>query len=601
MATGSKRASPVLTMQLSERKNLPLPETMSNRSTLSAGQSLLIAFLAAAILTIFVSKVFCPVFETNDDVILSMICSGLGFARQPDSHMLFSSLAVGTVLSKLYAINEHVPWYGLYLFASNLVSTTVIFFSILWRRSLSFGVGLSLTFFACALLHILLFVQFTTTASLLSVAALVLLVKITELRKIDWRLYIAPLCMLVFSSLIRIQSLQLFACLGVLLFLTGPADFRKQRYWALSVLGISLALGMAFHHLSYALYDLDQGWGHFPRMNPVVSMFINFGQSQSLPANSKLPSQVGWTNTDLQMLTNWNYIDRENFSIEKLEKISKLIPVATVPLSVKLERLKSLFEDFSLLPMVLSILFCLPFIKREQWLRFGLLWAGTAAIIVLLCLFIKIESRAYYPMFCLLNFFVFNALDQKALQEAFRNKRLVALSAISLVILGMAYAAWFEKIFLEPERVVKRLRQSVQHSLAAIHPSSSQLYVGWQFPYDAVLPYEDQTKYFRDLVVLPVNALCQTPVTADILKKYGIENLFTQLTNPNIRVLSTSDENDLLAQYVLEHYHQKIKFVRMYDLVTRLAPGKTSGYTYNIGVYQPIPSVGQMQSAPTNR
>jgi hypothetical protein len=589
MAAGSRRASSVLTMQLSERKNLPLPETMSNRSTLSAGRALLVAFVAAAILTVLVSKVFCPVFETNDDVILSMICSGLGFARQPDSHMLFSNLAIGTVLSKLYSINLHVPWYGLYLFASNLISTTVVFFSLLWRRSPLFGMGLSLAFFACAVVHILLFVQFTTTASLLSIAALVLLLKITELRNIDWRLYVAPLCLLVFSSLIRIQSLQLFACLGILLFLTGPADCRKQRFWALSVLGISLALSMSFHHLSYALYDVDKGWGHFPRINPVVSMFINFGQSQSLPADSKLPSQVGWTNTDLQMLTNWNYIDRENFSIEKLEKISKLIPVAAVPLSVKLERLKSLCEDLSLLPMALSILFCLPFIKRDQWLRFGLLSGGTAAIIVLLCLFIKIESRAYYPMFCLLNFAAFNALDHKALQEIFRNKRLVALSAIALAILGMAYAAWFEKIFLEPERVVNRLRQSVQRSLALIHPGTSQVYVGWQFPYDAILPYEDQTKYFENLVVLPVNALCQTPVTADILKKYDIQNLFAQLTNPNIRVMSTADENDLLAQYVLEHYHQKIKFVRMYDLVTRLAPGKTSGYTYNIGIYQAMP------------
>jgi hypothetical protein len=573
-------------MQLSERKNLPLPATMSNRSTLSAGQAWLVAFCAGLILTVLASKVFCPVFETNDDVILSMICSGLGFARQPDSHMLFSNLAVGTVLSRLYTINQHIPWYGLYLFTSNLLSTTVIFFSLLWRRSPLFGMGLSLTFFACAVLHILLFVQFTTTASLLSVAALALLVRMTELRKTNWQFYIAPLCLLVLSSLIRIQSLQLFACLGTLLFLIGPADLRKQRLWALSVLGVSLALGMSFHHLSYALYDADKGWGHFPRINPVVSMFINFGQSQSLPANSKLPSQVGWTNTDLQMLTNWNYIDRENFSIEKLEKISKLIPVATVPLSVKLERLKSIFDDCSLLPMVLSILFCLPFIKRDQWLGFGLLWGGTVAIIVLLCLFIKIESRAYYPMFCLLNFCALNALDQKALHETFRNKRLVALSAIALAMLGMAYASWCERIFLEPERVVKRLRQSVQRSLAMIGPSSSQVYVGWQFPYDAILPYEDQTNYFQNLVVLPVNALCQTPVTADILKKYDIKNLFSQLTNPNIRILSTADENDLLAQYVLEHYHQKIKFVRMYDLVTRLAPGKTSGYTYNIGVYQ---------------
>jgi hypothetical protein len=114
--------------------------------------------------------------------------------------------------------------------------------------------------------------------------------------------------------------------------------------------------------------------------------------------------------------------------------------------------------------------------------------------------------------------------------------------------------------------------------------SRRQLYVTWgaSFPYELVPPL-DPLREFRDLRILSLGVMTQSPVTAARMTEFGIDDLYRALyERDDILLISTDAHNRLLEQFVREHHGVSIAAVPVaqYDL------GECRGREYRFTVFR---------------
>ena len=116
-----------------------------------------------------------PDYEPNDDLMMQMIASGF-HTGHPDAHLVFTNILIGWVLQFFYGAWTGYNWYLVYLLTVHYAALTAIAFLVVTRRGGWLFTLLYVGFFLIAETHILLYLQFTTTAFLAGTAGLLLLV-----------------------------------------------------------------------------------------------------------------------------------------------------------------------------------------------------------------------------------------------------------------------------------------------------------------------------------------------------------------------------------------------------------------------------------------
>ncbi len=116
-----------------------------------------------------------PAYETNDDLMMQLIASGF-YTGHPDAHLVFTNILIGWVLQFLYQTWAGCNWYLIYILVVHFAALTAIAFLVMARRFGWLSGLLYVGFFLVAETHILLHLQFTTTAFLAGTAGLLLMV-----------------------------------------------------------------------------------------------------------------------------------------------------------------------------------------------------------------------------------------------------------------------------------------------------------------------------------------------------------------------------------------------------------------------------------------
>jgi len=137
------------------------------------------ALLGAALVNLILFGLFLacatPVYETNDDLMMQLIASGF-YTGHPDAHLVFTNILIGWVLRFFYGTWAGCNWYLIYLLAVHYLALTAIAFVVMARRGGWLSAWLYVLFFLVVETHILLHLQFTTTAFLAGTAGLLMLV-----------------------------------------------------------------------------------------------------------------------------------------------------------------------------------------------------------------------------------------------------------------------------------------------------------------------------------------------------------------------------------------------------------------------------------------
>lgn len=299
-------------------------------------------WLALAGLAAFVMP---PAWEDTDDARMAMIAAGIGGVDGPSERLVYMSQFLGLTLRVLFMTVPGLPWYGLMLLSFHVVAhsgLTTIWIRITKQRRLLRIALLSVQLALAAYLWTHL--QFTTTAALLTVSGLSLLVHMMEqpAASLERSTVLASRCvrgaagfLLVLGSLVRFQSFLL--CLGMLLPIIavryrGCSDPVMRRISLRAMVAAGLA-SVALLALDIARDQADPVWREFRSRQWAAARIINnthlrarfLPESQLsalTPAQQDAIRQVGWSRNDLHSLLLWVYSNPVVYSEQNLNSVA---------------------------------------------------------------------------------------------------------------------------------------------------------------------------------------------------------------------------------------------------------------------------------------
>jgi hypothetical protein len=321
------------------------------------------ALLWAAVVNLILFGLFLTcatfVYETNDDLMMQMIASGF-HTGHPDEHLVFTNILIGWALRFLYGTWAGCNWYLIYLLAVHYASLTAIAFLVVSRRGGWLFTLLYLGFFLMVETHILLYLQFTTTAFLAGTAGLLLLVDgFRPGHPAHWPKVIAGLAFAGLMCLIREHVALLLAVIACpfLLERFGLAGWRRLLGTGLACAGIFLVL----HGINRWAYQRDPAWAEFLECKPVLAQIQATALSNFIP---KAAPAIGWSENDGWMFSQFYFSDPDVYAgvprmrlfLDKLKVLARADPQSSWRFSPRFLYLPKMFRRAAGTLMYLAIL-----------------------------------------------------------------------------------------------------------------------------------------------------------------------------------------------------------------------------------------------------
>jgi hypothetical protein len=295
------------------------------------------SFAAVFILFALVLALFHPSYDTNDDVLMTMIAAGQGFCPAPDEHLIFTNILVGQTLKWLYTAWPQIPWYGCYLLAVHYAAQVGVLYCVIANplkrskeatpSSSRTRLALYLLYFALIELAFLNNLQFTTTAFLAAQAGTFLLWLAWQRRAHEPDVaiggpLIAAVLLLLVAALVRFESLAMALLVAAPLVL-----LHARRAWraVLGPCGMAAAVAAALIALTTAYdrhaYDRDPQWRGFFAYNQLRVKFNDYRWTNYSPQTAGAFAKVGWTKNDHDMIAHWFFDDPNLYSEENLRTV----------------------------------------------------------------------------------------------------------------------------------------------------------------------------------------------------------------------------------------------------------------------------------------
>jgi hypothetical protein len=290
-------------------------------------QALLWAVLVNLILLGLFLACATPNYETNDDLEMQLIASGF-YTGHPDAHLVFSNILIGQGLRFFYGTWPGCNWYLIYLLVAHYAALTAFAFLVISRRGGWLFALLYAGFFLMVETHLLLHLQFTTTAFLAGTAGLLLLVDgLARAHPIHWPRVTAGLALWSLTCLIR-EPVALFLAMVAGPFLLerfGRIGWRRLLGTGVVCAGILLVL----HGINRWTYQHDPAWAEFSEYNHLRGEIQDMTIAEYLP---QAEAAVGWSRNDGWMFSEFYFSEPDVY--------------AGVPrMHLLLERLRTLAHD----------------------------------------------------------------------------------------------------------------------------------------------------------------------------------------------------------------------------------------------------------------
>ena len=477
---------------------------------------------------------FDPLWQTNDDVGMSMRAHGYGAVSNATSNLLFSNVIWGYFVRLIPAISGIVG----YSIATLLV--LVIVGSVIFYGMIRFGVD-----YCCGLLVLLLLLprpilspQFTVNAGLLTVASVVMLMLYIRFKGLF--LLFAGCLLFYLGFLVRWKQavLVLIVALPFLL----RSKLLERRSAKITLICTLLIIGFSFF-ANYAAYQ-DPMWQPYYAFQKARIFLIDFGGRKHLETRPDILNRVKFSLNDLHLLSSWFFEDPKIACPDKLNAMhAELGSTFTQEGAIRkgLIAVRDIFHPW-LIPILLSALF-FSFLSRNP--RLFLSWALCVLFIFITGLMGRPSVlRVYIPLVSLL--FVESIMLAK--RQISRKTCMIVLMLASIVNL----------FFLLPDHFFKRsLWKENIEALSQFTKAPEELLVTWgaSFPFETVYsvltPFPESFPY--PLYSLSASTLAPTMVSYSS-KAQGEGMLERLKAKKEILLVANENQLALLQTYFREHY-----------------------------------------------
>lgn len=270
-----------------------------SRVLLSNFRLMLGSLAAAGFFLFLLCFLFTPIWETNDDIGMSMVAHGYGIAAIGMPNLIFSNVLWGYLVRLIPEING-VLGYSIATLSVLVVVGMVIIFGLC-----RLGLGYVASFSAMALILVrpVLFPQYTINAGLLIVSAIVCW-HLSSINR-SQRALVAG-CFLAFLSYL-IRSQEFFLVLIVALPLLPWRTFLLCRAPQIAVLTLMLAIAVSAV-IDHQTYQGDE-WKSFNELNPARAPFTDFGAGGYLKQRPDILERYGYSSNDIDLIDKWFFVD----------------------------------------------------------------------------------------------------------------------------------------------------------------------------------------------------------------------------------------------------------------------------------------------------
>jgi hypothetical protein len=582
------------------------------RSMLSVGEKLerwtirrpLLASMAWMALLFVVSlTVHAPAFETNDDVVMSMIVSGTGASTQPDEHLVFSSFAIGLILKQLYTQLPWFPWYGAYLVGIHYLCQVAVLYCLLkWRYSRA-AVFCFLVLFGSVGVQMMSRLQFTSTAVWATECGIFLVLNGLALRRDGQRqsglkLLGTGVALMILGSMVRFDSYIGAVAISaipvtILIWLQDRATAPVQRIWRTALVAAVLtqvgAFGMQAAHQYY--YSRDPAWQAYLAFNPYRVKFNDYCWTRYTTETKPVFDSVQWSANDHDMIRMCYFDDPQVFGRKNLQAIVEGFPWARE--AVSLQKMQhwwhEILSNVRLWPIWALILLQVWWARDRQFAirHFVVLTLSLDAFICALMFLKNPPGRVYYPLIAfqaLYTLYLMRYCDSSSGEETEltsstdrllnepRNARwhgthfqgFISGAFCSIAVLGLCVGQY--KAHRDSRTAVRANRQ-LHTDLARVDPLESDLFVCWgaSFPYDSIRPAESN-QVLRRIHLLTLGWPQQSPINDAVKAQFGIRDLPQSLfDNPNVYLLGKGTELAYYRTYIREHYGTDVTWDHHFD------------------------------------
>ena len=556
----------------------------------------------------FVLCLYTPSYETNDDVLMSMIASGTGVNVSPDEHLVFTHVLIGLLLKQLYTNCPSIPWYALYLLSINyLAHVAVVYALLVWHYRRVVVVSYFLLFATVGVVLITK-LQFTSTAVWATECGLFVALNGLLSKPKNYggsQTFATGLALMVLGSLVRFDSYLAALAISIvpLTVLVWQLDRKVDqgsRIWksGLALIVVSQCAAFGLHSFHHAYYTQNPEWREFLAFNPYRVKFNDYCWTSYTEDSQFVFQKANWTKNDHSMITSYFYDDPDVFGRDKLQTIIEGFSWGTN--AIRLKKIANWWKEILLNPLLWPIWMTIAYpIQRARNPRFVvghflLLTVWIDAVIFGLMLLKNPPSRVYYPLFAFQSLYLLILLrcevTPKLLEATesmaerpnfgsnfirsdgfFLQGRLPQMSAL-IAILGISLGQLL--VFRCSNEAVSGNRQ-LHADIARIDPQQDELFICWgdRFPYESILPLESPDAW-RNLHLYCLGWLQQSPINDTVKKRFGIDRLAVSMVEkPGIYVLGSAETNrvylesefDYYRTFVRERYQLSVKWEKQFS------------------------------------
>jgi len=545
------------------------------KSALSPSAAAVLAPALVCLLYIFVRWQFVQTWATNDDVGLSLISSGNGWASSPDAHLMFTNIAIGFILSQLYLLTSHVPWYGYYMVAVNLLALIGLSYSLLIGRSIQAGLFAVGILFCIIGLPNLCAMQFTTNSAILGLAGFAVIVAWWEqqMEKPDRLSFNEPILgslIMVISSLVRYQSFLMMFVLGTLFFVIRIAPDLKQltnnkNLTALKTLLVSAAVTFIVATVAYQAniwsYGHTKGWSDFYRANTLLANFVDFGFGSDCSPTSRVTAEqaAGWSDNDLSMLQNLFCFNTDIYSTEKMETVSNHLRGTRVS-SVQgiFTELRTDLESMPLRPFIyISVfLFIFPQNRSFRYWQSLLLLISILGISIVLMVCFKLAPHVYKAIAAFWIFIPLFYFHRPVINPMPRWRKALTMASCLIITGILGFQAVVNCQTLSQNVMVRNAE--FRAALKLLRRDKPLLLLTWRefFPYERILPFDNLSQNFGNIRILPLAFRADSALTLKTMElcNMTLSQFSEKLLQSNTYLVSAPDLNILMQKHLKEHY-----------------------------------------------
>lgn len=260
-------------------------------------------------------------FEENDDVVMCLIVNG-GYTGLPDCHMVFINALYGKVLTWLYAMISSIEWYTISFCMLHIISMTSIIYCIVTKIKQNTIIKILCSLFVYIIwIRIVLSLQFTTTAGIVSIAGCCLMYRDTKAANIFGGLLI------IIASLIRFQVVGLVVLLWLPIFVFR-FNLEYNRYIPLLIVGLCVIL---LKIADNGFYQSPE-WKYFKEYNYIRGQLNDNPNANNEDIFNQLPPKI--KEADYNMFLNF-MADPTVMNLETIKKINQSVKRITIEDKIK--------------------------------------------------------------------------------------------------------------------------------------------------------------------------------------------------------------------------------------------------------------------------